>query len=103
MSTLPAAPEDRHESGMYAIRVKGHLEARWVDWFDDLRVIHEADGTTTLTGPMIDQAALYGLLRKVRDLGLPLIGINRLGPSQALGPDINPNTDHNRSNTETNT
>ena len=103
MSTLPVAPEDPHEPGVYAIRLKGHLEARWVDWADDLSITHAADGTTTLTGPVIDQAALYGLLRKLRDLGLPLIAINRVGPNQANEPDDKPDPDHHRSNKETRT
>ena len=103
MNTPPAAPEDPPELGIYEIRLKGHLEARWRGWFDDLTITQAADGTTALTGPVIDQAALYGLLRKLRDLGLPLIAVNRVGPKQAPGPDSNPDPDHNRSNTETNT
>ncbi len=103
MSTPPAAPDDPHEFGTYEIRLKGHLEARWVDWFDDLSVTHATDGTTILTGLLIDQAALFGLLRKLRDLGLPLIAVNRLEPKQAPAPDANTDTDHNRSNTETHT
>ena len=93
MNISPAAPEGPREAAIYKIRLQGHLEARSVDWFDDLSVAHEADGTTTLTGPMIDQAALYGLLRKLRDLGLPLIAVNRIVPNQANGPDANTNTD----------
>jgi hypothetical protein len=101
MSTPPAPPEDPYEAGIYEIRLKGHLEARWVDWFDNLSVAHAADGTTTLTGPLIDQAALYGLLRKLRDLGLPLLAVNRLEPKRAPAPAANTDTDHNHSNTET--
>jgi len=103
MSTPPTAPEDPHESGIYEIRLKSHLEPRWADWFDDLSVTQAADGTTTLTGPIVDQAALYGLLRKLRDLGLPLIAVNRVEPKPAPGPEGSPDTDHNRSNTETRT
>jgi hypothetical protein len=103
MSTPPAAPEAPHESGIYEICLKGHLEARWIDWFDGLSVTHHADGTTTLTGSMVDQAALYGLLRKLRDLGLPLIAVNRIGPTEARGPDTNTDTDHKHSNRETRT
>ncbi len=101
MSTPPAVPEEQHEPGIYAIRLKGHVEARLLDWFADLTVTHAADGTTTLTGPLIDQAALYGLLRKLRDLGLPLIAINQVGPQPAPGPDVN--TDHTHSDTEAHT
>ena len=61
----------------YEIRVKGHLNARWADWFDGLTLTQESDGTTLLSGPIVDQAALHGLLGKVRDLGLPLIAVHR--------------------------
>jgi len=66
-----------NEGGSYEIRLKGHLNARWADWFDGLTLTRESDGTTLLSGPIVDQAALYGLLGKVRDLGLPLIAVNR--------------------------
>jgi hypothetical protein len=61
----------------YEIRVKGHLNTRWADWFDGLTLTQERDGTTVLTGSVVDQAALHGLLGKVRDLGLPLIAVRR--------------------------
>ena len=61
----------------YEIRVKGHLQARWADWFDGLTLTQESDGTTVLSGSVVDQAALHGLLAKVRDLGLPLIAVRR--------------------------
>ena len=61
----------------YEIRVKGHLEPRWADWFDGLTLTQERDGTTVLRGSVVDQAALHGVLGKVRDLGLPLIAVNR--------------------------
>jgi hypothetical protein len=61
----------------YEIRLKGHLNVRWADWFDGLTLTQESDGTTLLSGPIVDQAALHGLLGKVRDLGLPLIAVNR--------------------------
>ena len=63
-------------STAYQIRVKGHLDDRWSDWFDNLAITLEADGDTLLTGPVVDQCALYGLLKKVHDLGLPLISVN---------------------------
>jgi hypothetical protein len=66
-----------HEGGSYEIRLKGHLEPRWADWFDGLTLTQESDGTTVLRGSVVDQAALHGLLGKVRDLGLPLIAVNR--------------------------
>jgi len=66
-----------NEGGSYEIRLKGHLNARWADWFDGLTLTRESDGTTLLSGPIVDQAALHGLLGKVRDLGLPLIAVRR--------------------------
>jgi hypothetical protein len=66
-----------NEGGSYEIRLKGHLNARWADWFDGLSLTQESDGTTVLSGSVVDQAALHGLLGKVRDLGLPLIAVQR--------------------------
>ena len=66
-----------NEGGSYEIRLKGHLEARWAEWFDGLSLTQESDGTTVLRGSVVDQAALHGLLGKVRDLGLPLIAVHR--------------------------
>jgi hypothetical protein len=66
-----------NEGGSYEIRLKGHLNARWADWFDGLTLTQESDGTTVLSGSVMDQAALHGLLGKVRDLGLPLIAVHR--------------------------
>ena len=63
---------------IYQIRIKGHLSGQWTDWFENLTVTLEEDGDTLLTGPVVDQAALHGLLKKVRDLGIPLISINPL-------------------------
>ena len=82
MSTTPASTEDYHELGHYEIRIKGHLDNRWVDWFEGLTMTLEADGETWLTGTVADQAALHGLLRKVRDLGMPLISVKRIEPGQ---------------------
>jgi hypothetical protein len=64
--------------GMYAIRIKGHLDQRWVDWFDGLSFTHDSDGTTLLAGMLADQAALHGVLNKIRDLGLPIISVQTL-------------------------
>jgi len=66
-----------NEGGSYEIRLKGHLAVRWADWFDGMTLTQESDGTTVLRGSVVDQAALHGLLGKVRDLGLPLIAVNR--------------------------
>ena len=65
---------------VYQIRVEGHLGPRWADWFGDLTITLEDNGETLLTGPVVDQAALHGLLRKIRDLGMPLISAIRVKP-----------------------
>jgi hypothetical protein len=61
---------------VYQIRIKGHLGSQWKNWFEGLTITLEDNGDTLLTGPVVDQAALHGLLKKVRDLGLPLISVN---------------------------
>ena len=61
---------------VYQIRIKGHLSSQWTEWFDGMTITLEEDGNTLLTGTVIDQAALHGLLKKVRDLGMPLISVN---------------------------
>jgi hypothetical protein len=71
---------DRHEPGRYEIRLKGHLDGRWAAWFDGLSLSREADGTTIIHGPIADQAALHGLLGKVRDTGLPLVSVTCVEP-----------------------
>ena len=80
MSEPRALSEYHHESGFYEIRLKGHLDDRWSDWFSGLTITLEEDGDTRLTGPVIDQAALHGLLKKVRDLGLPLVSVCPVKP-----------------------
>ena len=65
---------------VYEIRLKGHLEARWEQWFDGLSIMLEEDGDTLLSGPLPDQAALHGILKKVRDLGLTLLSVNSVEP-----------------------
>ena len=67
-------------SGLYEIRLKGHLDARWADRFEGLAITLEENGNTLLTGPVIDQAALHALLKKVRDLGIPLISVSPVSP-----------------------
>jgi hypothetical protein len=64
----------------YRIRVKGHLRLEWSEWFDGMTITQEANGDTILSGPVVDQAALHGLLIKVRDLGLELISVDRIEP-----------------------
>lgn len=72
--------DDYDEPGHYDIRIRGLLDDRWAEWFDGLTLSREANGETVLSGPVVDQAALHGLLRKVRDLGLPLISVTRTRP-----------------------
>lgn len=67
-----------HEAGSYEIRLKGHLGARWAAWFDGLSLTRDSDGTTVIHGTIADQAALHGLLQKVRDTGLPLVSVTRV-------------------------
>ena len=62
----------------YKIKIKGHLDHKWADWFDGLQIIHEKDGTTTLMGTVIDQAALQGILKKISNLNLELISVNKI-------------------------
>jgi len=72
---------------VYQIRIKGHLGHQWTDWFGGLTITLEDNGDTLLTGPVVDQSALHGLLKKVRDLGLPLVSVSPLepGPPTTLG------------------
>ncbi|MGD8968000.1 MAG: hypothetical protein PVI07_10885 [Anaerolineae bacterium] len=74
------------ESQVYRIRVKGHLDNGWSEWFEGLSVTREEDGTTVLTGPVADQPALHGLLVKIRDLGLPLVSVNCVKPNEGEVP-----------------
>ena len=69
---------------VYQIKVKSHLSSDWTDWFEGLTITPEEDGDTLLTGPVIDQAALYGLLKKVRDLGMTLISLNPVQFNETL-------------------
>jgi hypothetical protein len=101
MSETHTSTEDHHEPGVYEIRVKGHLDTRWTDWFEGLTTTLEDSGDSLLTGPVVDQAALHGVLRRVRDLGLPLVSVIQVNPTQANGPDVNADTGHHRSNKET--
>jgi hypothetical protein len=76
---------DRSEAEHYEIRLTGHLDAHWTAWFDGLTVSHQDDGTTVIRGPVADQAALHGLLQRVRDLGLPLVSVERVEDDQPNG------------------
>ena len=73
---------------VYQIRIKGHLGRQWTDWFEGLAITLEDNGETLLTGPVVDQAALHGLLRKVRDVAMPLLSVVRVTPGQAEASDV---------------
>jgi hypothetical protein len=79
-----------HNPGRYEIRLKGHLDTRWAAWFDGLSLTNESDGTTLIHGPVADQAALHGLLQKVRDVGLPLVSVTQVEPDQPEMPTTQP-------------
>ena len=78
MSDNPNSKSDSPPPVVYQIRVKGHLGRQWTEWFGGLTITLEENGDTSLTGPVIDQAALHGLLKKVRDLGMPLVSVINL-------------------------
>jgi hypothetical protein len=80
--------QDRAQPPIYQIRIQGHLGPQWTDWFEGLSIVLEDNGETLLTGPVLDQAALHGLLRKVRDLGLPLLAVTLINPNQEDAPDV---------------
>ncbi|GHO47578.1 hypothetical protein [Ktedonospora formicarum] len=88
MSATPTSTADHHEPELYQIRLKGHLDDRWAAWFEGLTLTREDNGETLLTGPVVDQAALHGVLRKVRDLGLPLLLVNRVRSRQTDASEV---------------
>jgi hypothetical protein len=79
---------DPHQPMVYQIRIKGHLGHQWKDWFEELAITLEDNGETLLTGPVVDQAALHGLLKKVRDLGLPLLSVNHIKPNKTESANV---------------
>ncbi len=79
---------DSSQIPIYQIRVEGHLGQQWMDWFDGLTITLEESGNTLLTGPVVDQAALHGLLKKVRDLGLPLVSVCPIQPGHTDQSDV---------------
>ena len=88
MSNKPNSHSDPSQPMIYQVRIQGHLGPQWADWFGGLTITLEDNGDTLLTGPVVHQAALHGLLRKVRDLGLPLISVTHAQTRQADGPDF---------------
>ena len=79
---------DPCQPNVYQIRIKGHLSDQWTGWFEGLTITLEEDGDTLLTGPVVDQAALFGLLKKVRDLGMPLVSIHYVEPGNPDVPEV---------------
>jgi hypothetical protein len=78
MSNTHGPKSDPSQPIVYQIKIEGHLGYQWTDWFGGMGIVLEDNGITLLTGPVIDQAALYGLLKKVRDLGMPLVSVNQV-------------------------
>lgn len=91
MSNSVNPKNDPKHPPIYQIKIEGHLGQQWMDWFDGLTVTQEEDGNTLLTGPVVDQSALYGLLKKVRDLGMTLLSLNGVRRDQVEMPDVNQN------------
>ena len=88
MSGQLSSDVDPGQPTAYQIRINGHLGREWADWFGGLTITLEDNGDTLLTGPVVDQAALHGLLKKVRDLGMPLISVNSAAPGQTDASDV---------------
>ena len=95
ISNEHAAEHDADQPMVYQIRLKGHLGQRWMGWFEGLSVTLEGDGDTLLTGPVVDQAALHGLLKKVRDLGMPLLSVNSVGADRQDTSEVTQDVDVN--------
>jgi hypothetical protein len=96
MTAGNAPTDDRQEASLYEIRLKGYLDARWSEWFDRLNFLHASERTTIISGPVTDQAALHGLLAKVRDLGLALVSVIHVQAAPANVADVNADTDLDR-------
>ena len=96
-----ASPPDRNdESTLYEIRIQGHLDDRWAEWFDGLSFTRDGDGTTLLAGPVVDQAALHGVLRKVRNMALPLVSVIRVDREQPEVSHVDTDAESTRSDKE---
>jgi hypothetical protein len=88
LSETQTLPEYYDESGLYEIRLKGQLDEKWADRFEGLTITLEDNCDTLLTGQVIDQAALHGLLKRIRDLGMPLISVNFVNPDQVKTQEV---------------
>lgn len=89
----PNSKSDLEQSNLYQIRVKGCLDPQWADWFEGMAVTSDEDNTTLITGPVVDDAALHGLLKRVRDSGLRLLSVNQVENALA-DDDISEQSDH---------
>jgi hypothetical protein len=87
---MPNEQKSEHgpdQSKVFEIRIQGHLSQQWMDWFAGLTLTLEEDGNTLLSGPVVDQSALHGILKRIRDLGLPLLSVNSMDPDHASKAD----------------
>lgn len=89
MSNKFNSESDPNQPMIYQIKIKGHLGRQWTDWFLGLTITLQDNGETLLTGSVVDQAALHGVLKKVRDLGMPLVSVNRVSPGQGDISEVN--------------
>ena len=87
MPNTPHSATDSSEARVYQIRIKGHLDHKWADWFGGLSITLQTNGDTLLTGPVVDQAALYGMLKKVRDLSMSLLSLTHVKTGHTDVPD----------------
>jgi len=87
MSNEQKSEHDLDEPTVYQIRIQGHLSQRWTDWFAGLTITLEEDGNTLLSGPVVDQSALHGILKKIRNLGMPLLSVNSVDADPAAKTD----------------
>jgi hypothetical protein len=83
MFDQPVPDADAAEPSVYELRIEGHLGPQWSDWFGGLTITPDAEGNTLVAGPVVDQAALHGVLKRIRDLGMPLVSVNRVARGQA--------------------
>ena len=84
MANEQKSKPDANQPMVYQIRIEGQLGQQWLSWFEDLTIALEEDGKTLLSGPIADQSALHGILKKIRDLGMPLLSVNSIDPDQPV-------------------
>ena len=101
MKNSSAPPFSKQQPMIYQIRIKGHVSSQWTDWFEGLTITLEDEGYTLLTGPITDDAALYGILKRVRDLGMQLVSVNRVEPDSEKRYEVEANSSANGRNLST--